>query len=60
MQGVRAPHPSEINRHAVSPPCRHDASAPQALGRMCLKMEIVAKDVDYCCYRGDAINKIRM
>lgn len=21
-------------------------------------MEIAAKDVDYCCYRGDAINKI--
>lgn len=55
--GSERSHPSAISRHAGAPSRRHDASTPQALERMCLKMEIAAKDVDYRCYRGDAINK---
>lgn len=57
MQGIQ--FSQYIDDKLLSPLCtRYDASALQALERMCLKIEIPTEDVDDYCYRSSAINKI--
>lgn len=59
MQGIKLPQHINDKLPSCCPLCtRHDASALQALERMCLKIEIPTEDVDNYCYHSCAINKI--